>query len=459
MGECVVENYHGELVFNDNTLQYDFNGSILIVHMYHGEGRGLFWDDGPTGVSYMTGPKELPCDRIEGIILPTGGEIVFFVKKTGYGHKSTFDSECIDLSIIVDRYYIKKNAHAENGSSIEIHSKNFHKFLGLIPQYSINSIMENEIGSINHNSSVINQSAEFEFKGLTFSIHPGLTVSWGGPKFKYLPGLYATSPQTVPENDIWELYDLFINIIQFYFMRTNIFPDSFKVTSNGTIFEMYKVNYISDENVEFENLDATYDFGMIPWSIAYKYFRNTFASFSSSIIYKDFLYEKTRFRLATRRDFLSEDSAAFENAFSKLYPGVIVTPPSNQAIFDEVAAELDEKITNSTGKKKEYYKNLRKQLKHETLEDKINYAFGKCGQCFTQLREIVKTELTFEKIAEIFRKARNDIDHGNDDIIICDDTVVSNIYVRALTYVMLLKLQKYNDEDIGAALGFLFTIK
>ena len=122
----------------------------------------------------------------------------------------------------------QKNAQTENGTTIEIYSKNFHKFLGLLPQYNVHSISENEIGSISHNSSVIDQKTEFDFEGLTFSIHPGVTISWGGPKFKYLPGLYASSSQTISEDQIWKLFDLFIDIFQFFFMRTNITPDSFK---------------------------------------------------------------------------------------------------------------------------------------------------------------------------------------------------------------------------------------
>ena len=454
-----MENYRGELLFDGKVLQYEFDEKVLVVHMYHGEGHDLFWDDGPAGVSYMTGPKELPCDRLEGTVLPSGEKIVFFVKKTGYGHRSSFDGECMDLSIIVERYYLKKDTRAEDGSTIEIYSKNFHKFLGLLPQYNVHSIWENKIGSINHNSSVINQKTEFDFDNLTFSIHPGVTISWGGSKFKYLPGLLAISSQTISEDQIWKLFDLFIDILQFYFMRTNISPDSFKITSAGTVYELNKVNYMIYENEECEKLDTSTDFGMIPWSIAYKHFRDSFAAFSTGTIYKDFLYEKINFRFATHRDILSADSAAFENAFSKLYPDAVVTPPSNQEIFDEIASELDDKIAISTGKKKDYYKSLRKQLKHETLEDKLKYAFNDCKQCFSQLREIVKTELSFTQIAEIFRKARNDIDHGNENVVIDNNTAVSNIYVRALIYSMLLKLQKYTDEDIDAALSYLFTVK
>lgn len=353
----------------------------------------------------------------------------------------------------------QKNAQIENGTTIEIYSKNFHKFLGLLPQYNVHSISENEIGSISHNSSVIDQKTEFDFEGLTFSIHPGVTISWGGPKFKYLPGLYASSSQTISEDQIWKLFDLFIDIFQFFFMRTNITPDSFKITSAGIVYELNRVDYLHDDNEECEKIETTRDFGIIPWTIAYKHFRDSFDAFSSGIICKDFLYENIRFRFATRRDILSADSAAFENAFSKLYPDAVVTPPSNQVIFDDVAAELDEKIASSTGKKKDYYKSLRKQLKRETLEDKLKYAFNDCKECFSQLQEIVKTELSFEQIAEIFRKARNDIDHGNDDVVIDNNTAVSNIYVRALIYSMLLKLQKYTDEDIDASLSYLFTVK
>ena len=60
-----MEYYRGELLFDGKVLQYDFDEKTLVVHMYHGEGHDLFWDDGPAGVSYMLGPKELPCDRLE----------------------------------------------------------------------------------------------------------------------------------------------------------------------------------------------------------------------------------------------------------------------------------------------------------------------------------------------------------------------------------------------------------
>ena len=72
-----MEYYRGELLFDGKVLQYDFDEKTLVVHMYHGEGHDLFWNDGPEGVSYMIGPKELPCDRLEGTVLPSCGKIVF----------------------------------------------------------------------------------------------------------------------------------------------------------------------------------------------------------------------------------------------------------------------------------------------------------------------------------------------------------------------------------------------
>ncbi len=143
-------------------------------------------------------------------------------------------------------------------------------------------------------------------------------------------------------------------------------------------------------------------------------------------------------------------TAAFEWTFNKNYPEGVKKKESTREAEDSIITKITELVETSTGKRKEIYKFLRKQVRSDMLQSKIEQVgkdFGDIIDVFGKhLYSINDEVLKYNEMGLRISHQRNNFAHGNLDKDFIGLSLLDLIYLEYIIYAMQLK--EYGVENI-----------
>ncbi len=153
--------------------------------------------------------------------------------------------------------------------------------------------------------------------------------------------------------------------------------------------------------------------------------------------------------------------AAFEWEFDRLYPKGIIKSQKRIEAEKGCSEKLQELVEGSTGKAREIYKFLSKEVVCVgSLENKIVQTLND----FPQMNDIFGKELyrlneeTFDipAIGSRLSKQRNHFAHGDLDEGFIEEALLDLIYLEWIIYAMQLRVYGLSDDNIHRAINSLF---
>lgn len=153
-------------------------------------------------------------------------------------------------------------------------------------------------------------------------------------------------------------------------------------------------------------------------------------------------------------------TAAFEWEFNRSYPNGVSKKDSTKAIEEKAIAELEKLINDSTGKLKEKYRYLKRQIKSDSLQSKIiqvgkDYAdiidmFG------NHLYQINDETLKYSEMGKRLSDQRNHFAHGDLDKDFIGNSLLDLIFLEYVIYTIQLKRYGIPDDNIKKIINDLF---
>lgn len=451
----------GKLIVYKKEHSFDFDGKQLRIKLYDDEeSRRLLYTKYSNGGYGFSGGNPLPSEYISGIALPENKRIVFKVQTENYGISNIIMvNDITDIYVNVYRYmFIDKSYKKNTKTTLSYKSSYFHHFLNLIPNYKLNQT-DSLIANIEINKKIIEeQEAKFYINKIEYSIKPNCSYTCGIGKFVFMPELTLSTTGDIDIDEIWKLYDTFCKTIRFIFLRNNIYPDEFEVVDKHTKYLIYEREWDFDKEKD-EDFNKPNIFHSARWFRIYENFGNIFNYFYSNkgnnILSSLFSNKKERYVYS--KHLISSDAAAFEHIFDELYPNFNCHSEKTKVAINEVKTEINEILSNCKGKKREIYKGLLKQVDHVLLKNKLSYAFKEYKQCFEKYNGIGKRKVNYNEIAEICSKYRNDIDHGNDGIILDNNICEKLVYMRLIYIVLYYHSFGVDNSTISEVIYDLFS--
>ncbi|MFS0883326.1 hypothetical protein [Metabacillus niabensis] len=234
-------------------------------------------------------------------------------------------------------------------------------------------------------------------------------------------------------------------------------PETDKYRRIGTVF----INGIDNNSVEPEKLvkERLIDIKLLGDQIG-----ELFNKINEDQIYLTHIPENSKeWNIITASRFIMI-TAGFEWQFRSTYNEKSnENEEKNKEHEEEIFTFLDEKIEQYTGKKKKYFKDIKKliQRSNMTLLDKISWALNKFDDVLKDFINSIYSlndiqENKYKDISERIQTQRNNIAHGNIDkefnpIVILDLSVLEWLY-----YAMVLNDIGVPREDIKRSINRLF---
>ena len=453
---------NGELIFNGGNCYYTFDEKNMILEVFclNGEAENLLWEKvkSAEGVSYLSAKKAIPTNRIEGSIFENDGKtVVFYIYATGYGHSGALFSDRAVLRINVSKYLVISHKQSTI-NYLAFGSKQFHKFLNLIPRYYINRKREDKLAEITYASDSEKMKAEFEYNNENFIAYPYASYS-GGVKFDFTPRLTVESNHILNEEECIYLCDRFIELFEFLFMRRNIIPDYIFYQSRDKRFDIF-YNKGTKYKEEKEKVDNFLSNGFISWGAIFQVFSNVINDAFSNSIYLKCLGDDSKSRTWINFEKVSSYSAFFESTYALIYGKNVKHKTSSQKEIDLIIETLNS-IRNdskkSLNKKLDY---LIFQLDHVALNTKIQRVFNDYRKCLSLVKsDFYLSNYTDEEIAGICANTRNWTDHGDEQAIITSHIASCFAYMNCSSYAMYLRRWGLDDETIAHQLHILYLVQ
>lgn len=455
--------FSGEITILKKSHKFVFDGKQLKVELYdEDEAHELLYDKCSNGIYSFSGRKQLPSETISGVIKPCNKKIVFIIHTKNYyiNNNSIFSSQGTDIYINVYRYIICEYSPINNNKTTIIYnSSHFHHFLSLIPIYKINdNDDDNVLAEIEvKNKNSLKQKSTFSINGLEYCIQPGYHYECGIGVFKFDPYLVLETNAKLDINEIWKIYDTLCNVIKFLFLRSNIYPDSFVVNSGEKKYSIYEREWDIVKEKE-EELNQSFVFNSARWFRIYKNFGNIFEYFylgkGEHILGS--LYNNIEERFVYSKPLVSSDAAAFEHIFDELFIDYTNHSDEGNRIREVIKKEIEKLMEDSSGNKKKKYKEIIRGLKHVPFKDKLFHALNKYEKVLKEINREYNRDFNIKEISEKCSEYRNSIDHGNDGVIMDDDSVQKLTYMRMITFVLYYHLFEVSGDDISGIIRDLF---
>ncbi len=155
-------------------------------------------------------------------------------------------------------------------------------------------------------------------------------------------------------------------------------------------------------------------------------------------------------------------TAAFEWEFRRCFPDGVTKKESTLKAEAAVSEEIEKLFDNSTGKKREIYKFLKKLVKSDSLEseivhtgsiiDEIIGVFGK------HLYRLNNQELKYSEMGNRLSSQRNNFAHGNLDKDFIGLSLLDLMYMEYVLYAMQLNYYGIDITNIRHAINDLFHL-
>lgn len=455
--------FNGELVIYKKKHDFEFDGKQLKITLKDKEEADqLLYTKDANGAFLFCGGNAFPSEYIKGTIYPSKKEVIFNIQREDYSCSDfMFASEIKYIYVSVYRYIIISNLlNKSNKTVLSYKSKHFHHFLGLIPRYkAANNNRTNSILDVSINSDVINyQKVFFNYRKVKYEIEPNCSYRYGVGEFNFIPELTIKTSKKYNLKELMVLYRKICNMVKFLFLRTNIYPNEFVAYTDNKEYKIYEREWDIFKEKD-ENLKKPDIYDSVLWSIIYKNGKNIFIDFlndtNDDLIFN--LYKNKQERYAFDRNAISSDAAEFEHIFNIVFPKYKITSKKKQREYNEVRDTINNLYLTSSGKKKEIYSRLLKDVDRASLKDKILFSLNKYKNILNSIGFLKRHIHDYNEIADICSSVRNDIDHGNEGIIIDKNKCEYLIYMRVLIYIMYYKKWGFSNKEVSSIISSLFS--
>ena len=156
-------------------------------------------------------------------------------------------------------------------------------------------------------------------------------------------------------------------------------------------------------------------------------------------------------------------TAAFEWEFKRAYPTGIKKSSKTLEAENQVNNEISDCIKNSSGKKKEVYKHLKKQIGVNSLASEIIQV----GKDYSSVIDIFgkykyginHQELDYSKMGARLSQQRNSFAHGKLEQDFIGNSLLDLIFLENVIYAMQLKYYNIPDLAVQKAINDLFSCR
>ena len=449
-------NYVGKLKFYNEEVFYSFDGMILKLYPSNELAESIIYQDLGNGAKALTSErKPLESDILYGVILENNNRIVFCIHKDNYGFRNVFVAPIITIPVY--EYFLFSSDRSDDKYTITYCSKEFARFTGILPKVT-NSKEDDLVSShIEFQRTTEKLISVFEIDNVKTTICPYWSIN-NSKGAELTLGLKLILDSKEVELNVFKKHIFtLIHLVNFLFYRNDICPNEIKFTSpdgSGTFYSNCHKEYVQ----EIENTNAIWR-DSIPWAKCYDIIPQLYKKIFIKELYLAHIPDTLDERLVISIYDIQKISSAFENIYNKLY---LETPikKSDKRIKAEINAKenVEKLISNSTGKEKDIYKCWLKHIGDITLEDKIKFCLYKFENQLSWIKTKFAPDLTFDFIASICAKNRNEIDHGDKEIL---EDKVANAFgmLRVLVICMQLKECGMLDDNIEISIRNLFSLK
>lgn len=158
-------------------------------------------------------------------------------------------------------------------------------------------------------------------------------------------------------------------------------------------------------------------------------------------------------------------TAAIEWIFKNEYPEGLKHRTATIEAIEEIKTELNEKINNSAGKKKDIYKFLNKVVDSVSLSQMITQICNDNDEVFRPFGDYIyglnnqKHEFKYNKLGDRISSQRNNFAHGNIGKDFDVLSVLDIIFIEKAIYIMQLKKYCPDNESIISQIKNLFGLR
>lgn len=153
-------------------------------------------------------------------------------------------------------------------------------------------------------------------------------------------------------------------------------------------------------------------------------------------------------------------TAAFEWEFKRAYKYGIIKSQTTIDAENQVDAEISKHIEDNTGKKKEIYKFLKKNIRSNSLASEI----VQVGKDYSNIIDVFGAykyklnhqTLDYSEMGDRLSKQRNSFAHGNLEQDFIGYALLDLIFLENILYAMQLKHYNISDIDVKMAINDLF---
>ncbi len=447
---------NGELMFCEKKCYFTFENFELKIYCLNGEAKDLFWEN-VNGVLFER-KKDIPFSRLEGQIFGHKQEtIIFYIYTHGYGYYGDLSKEKIILTINVSRYLVVHKKVSQN-NCIAFGSKQFHRFLNLVPVYNIAFDHTSKIGEASYNRESVDDKATLKYKNNNYIIHPCPFISTDGIEIDFSPQLIVEMDKIIDEITFIEIADNLIIFFQIVFMRENVFPDTvlyYLYDKEIELFYNKGTKYINEE----ENLRSSLFQGNISWKAVAPVFQNIMDDIFNGIVSNKFLGKDSQERTWYSYEKVSSCAAFFESVYDLIYGNIVKHKSSSQEAINTIKSALNSIRVDNNKTLNNKIDFLINQLEHVPLSSKIQKVFKDYEECLSVVKRDFKlTNYTDDEIGLVCAKTRNDTDHGNNENKFDVYKATCFSYLNCSIYAMLMRRWGLDDQTISVQLHNLYLV-
>ena len=422
-----LETIHGTVKINNVDCGFTLENFMLKVELQSGINLNI---------NKLGKREDLPFSMLEGNIHNQAKIILMYFETNGYGFNFVYKHLSTENLVIPVKYYlILEDLFDGKNLSIKYINDSFEKWLGLYPVHKFENVEDKVTDLVTLSYKPCEYKEKFTLSNKEYEIHPNVSTRGNLFSFNHRVCLEVNCLNAIEVEEIFNISKLVMRMVAYSFYRSSIslgdieiFKKKDGVSSRvGTFYFNY-----NEKEIEPIDLNKLNDYGFILWNKLYKIIPSLMALLGSNEIFILNLPERRKDRFRCSVVDIPKDAAAFEYEFNKTFPDF-----KTSNLTDETHISLHEKIWNIDLTKDE------KSLLHATdylfqissLKEKAMYALNEFGEIVDGYTK----NLCHEEIANLFRKARNDVDHGNIDLNISQDTAMAFYAIKIVIMCMQLK--------------------
>ena len=451
--------YSGRTTFMGKEVSFEIEEFVMRLFVESEIIHSLFFEETSKGsYTFSSKKKSLDINNLKCLTSDKRYSLSVYFEKDIYYADNILNPNTSTLIISFHHLIVTdmQSTNKENHHYIGIASKNFYKFLGMVPNYKIEDLDSTKF-SIDLNYPTKTMEAVVNYKGHEVTVYPHVQWTYNHSSLDYSPTLLFRFDSFMDEETLISFVDVWLNMFRYLFMRNNIYPDAIHLTIGVFCSELF-IPHQKQEKDLVEDLNNFYS-DSICWADIYQHIPKLFELMYSEDLYMLNLKSSIAERLSAGIYSASLDAAAFDSEFDKLYPNGFKHREQKIEAEKEIETVIKSLHEQSTGDKRRIYKKLLSKIKSETLCDQMEFAFDDNKNCLKSLKKRFAPKFTYDEISIMCSEFRNAIDHGNKHGEIDDQLVCAFIMLRGLVYSMQLRRCGVEDNKIDYIVYRLFNIK